>query len=253
MIIELWCSWQTIIQFSNTFTIEHDTVYGICYSSSICGMIWIRNIEICWIFYFFFYLVGLVIFHIFHKRKYFTFTEMNLSLLLCCATDKAGIVSWNYCWCCWCESAVALRHVPIGPMAKMESGFNTLVCEEDNLEHPADIYYHQGRQQGWVNSKFFHFYQRDLLGFWWTDGVAILKTSKRIAAVCALSRSTWLTAGAALFWRCLCLCVEHRYQKTYVSVCSRVVVGLTLLAVVLLMLNISLGVYRKLVVLLKMQ
>uniref|UniRef100_H3BYP8 Uncharacterized protein n=1 Tax=Tetraodon nigroviridis TaxID=99883 RepID=H3BYP8_TETNG len=66
----------------------------------------------------------------------------------------------------------------------METDFNTLICEEDSLEHPADNYFHQGRQQ------------------------------------------------------------VHSYQKTYVSICSPAAVGLTILAVVLLMLNIGLGVYH---------
>lgn len=54
--------------------------------------------------------------------------------------------------------------------------------------------------------------------------------------------------GVALFDHLmgLRLCVGHRYQKTYVSIWSPVVVGLTGLAVVLLILNIGLGIYRKL-------
>lgn len=36
---------------------------------------------------------------------------------------------------------------------KMETGFNALIYEEDNLEHPAEIYFHQGTKQGWVNSQ----------------------------------------------------------------------------------------------------
>ncbi|TNM95488.1 hypothetical protein fugu_016571 [Takifugu bimaculatus] len=68
-------------------------------------------------------------------------------------------------------------------MANMETGFNTLVCEDDNLEHPDNFFSQQG-QPG------------------------------------------------------------HRFQKTYVSIWSPVVAGLTGLAVVLLMLNIGLGIYH---------
>lgn len=115
----------------------------------------------------------------FQKCKSIKIGDISLSLLLSCATHLAGTLCY-----CWCESAVALGRVLIWPMAKMETGFNTLICEDDSLEHPDNFFSQQG-QPGWVKSKLswllfliWGFFFTFTLKFWQTEWVEMVKKKK---------------------------------------------------------------------------
>lgn len=123
----------------------------------------------------------------FHKWKSIKIGGISLSLLLSCATHLAGILCY-----CWCERAAALGRVLIWPMAKMETGFNTLINENDNLEHPDNFFSQQG-PPGWVKSKLFWllilfevFFFTFTLKFWQNNWVEMVKKkSNRTTAGCA--------------------------------------------------------------------
>lgn len=123
----------------------------------------------------------------------------------------------------------------------METGFNTLVSEEDNLEHATDFYSYQDKRKGWVN-----FTLSYLFWFFFSPNIYLTNAGRDLSS---WKRRAWVVSlVTAWFWPsdAVYVPVDYRYQKTYVSLCSPVAVGLTVLAVVLLLLNIGLGVYRKL-------